>query len=253
MATGSFQLRGTPLHHILSTISGRLISGYDEAAPEPSTAHGTMRLTARIRRYFFAGLATLFPVAVTLYALVVVFKFADGLLGRFINRHWLATYGYEIPGLGLVMTVILLLVVGFLSSQFFGQWMVRRVEGWFGRLPIIRHVYNPVKQLTKFLFEQTDRPMSFHRVVLVPYPRVGSYSIGFVTNESVTTFTGASKTLLTVLVSTPPSPFTGPIIFVPKEDVVPLNMSVEDAVKLVMSGGVVAPPLEAVAESSASS
>lgn len=213
---------------------------------KPFTASRTMRLTARIRRYFLAGLATLFPVVVTLYALVIVFQFADGLLGRFINRYWLRAYGYEIPGLGLVMTAVLLLVVGFLSSQFFGQWLFRRVEGWFGRLPVVRHVYQPVKQLTKFLFEHTDRPMAFHRVVLVPYPRVGSYSIGFVTNESLTTFTGSSKILLTVLISTPPSPFTGPIIFVPKEDAVPLKMSVEDAVKLVMSGGIVAPPLEAL-------
>lgn len=211
--------------------------------PEELPAHWTVRATKRLRRYFLAGLATLFPVVVTLYLLIVVFQFADGLLGRFINRYWERVYGYEIPGLGLVMTVLVILLAGVLSSHFFGQRLVRLLEGWFGRLPVIRHVYQPVKQLTRFLFDPADQAMSFHRVVLVPYPRVGSYSIGFVTNESVTTFTGASKTFLTVLVSTPPSPFTGPIIFVPKEEVVSLDMSVEDAVKLVVSGGVVASPL----------
>ena len=178
----------------------------------------------------------------------MVFQFADGLLGRFINRYWQEAYGYEIPGLGLMMTVLLVMLAGVLSSHFFSQRIVRLLEGWFGGLPVIRHVYQPVRQLTRFLFEPTDRPVSFHRVVLVPYPRVGSYSIGFVTNESVTTFTGSSKTFLTVLISTPPSPFTGPIIFVPKEEVVSLKMSVEDAVKLVVSGGVVASPLAATHE-----
>ena len=204
-----------------------------------------MRLTTRLRRYLIAGLATLFPVVVTLYALVIVFQFADGLLGRFINRYWLHTYGYEIPGLGLVMTVVLLLIVGILSSHFFGQWLVRRVEGWFGHLPVVRHIYQPVKQLAKFLFERGEREIAFRRVGLVEFPKAGSYAIGFVTNEATTTVLGTSQTLLTLLVPSAPSPLTGPIIIVPEKDFIPLNMSIEGALKLIMSGGVVAPPLEA--------
>ena len=211
------------------------------ATLEPPRSHWPVRL----RRYFVAGLATLFPLVVTLYLVLVIFQFADGLLGRFINRYWLRTYGYEIPGLGLVMTVILILAVGVLSSHFFGQWLFRRFEGWFGTLPVVRRIYQPVKQLAKFLFEKSERDAAFRRVVLVQYPRPGAYSLAFVTNETTTAVTGSMKTLLTLLIPNPPSPFTGPIIFVPKEDVVPLNISVEEAVRLIVSGGIVAPPLEA--------
>lgn len=205
----------------------------------------------RLRRYFVAGLATLFPLVVTLYLLLVVFQFADGLLGRFINRYWLRTYGYEIQGLGLVMTVLLIFLTGVVSSHFFGQWMFRRFEGWLGRLPVVRRIYQPVKQLAQFLFEKSQREAAFRRVVLVQYPRPGVYSLAFVTNETSTTVTGSPKTLLTLLIPNPPSPFTGPIIFVPKEEVVPLKISVEEAVRLIVSGGVVAPSLEAAPSSRA--
>lgn len=214
--------------------------------PDEPTPHWMMRLTARLRRYLLTGLATLFPMAVTLYALVVVFQFSDGLLGRFINRYWLQIYGYEIPGLGLVMTVALLLAVGVLASHFFGQWLFRWFEGWFGGLPVVRHIYQPVKQLAKFLFGQRPEEPAFQRVVLVEYPRTGSYSLAFVTNEATTTVLGAPRTLLTLLIPTPPSPLTGPIILVPKEDVIPLTMPVEDAFKLIVSGGIASPPLQAV-------
>ena len=203
--------------------------------------------TARLRRYFVTGLATLFPVIITLYLLVAIFQFADGLLGHVINRYWQRAYGYEIPGLGLVITICLILIVGLLSSHFFGQWMVRRVEAWFERLPLVRRIYPSVKQLTRFLFEKNAQEAAVRQVVLVEYPRPGAYSVAFVTNETVTTVTGRSQTLLTLLLPNPPSPFTGPIIFVPKEDVIPLEMSIEEVVRLIVSGGVVAPPLRAAA------
>jgi uncharacterized membrane protein len=211
-----------------------------------------VRLTTRLRRYFFTGLATLFPAIVTVYLLLVVFRFADGLLGRYINRYWLSTYGYEIPGLGLVMTVILILAAGVVSSHVFGRMLFRGLEDWLGGLPLVRRIYQPVRQLTKFLFEQTEREAAFRRVVLVQYPRPGAYSIAFMTNETVTSATGVKQTLVTVLIPNPPSPFTGPIIFVPKDEVIPLEISVEEAVKLIVSGGVVAPPLLAAARAKTS-
>ena len=211
-----------------------------------NSSRNRLTVAVRLRRYFFSGLATLFPIVLTLYLLVAIFQFADGLLGRFINRYWLRTYGYEIQGLGLAITIILILLAGMLSSQFFGQWMFRNLEGWFSNLPIVRRIYPSVKQLTQFLFtKEEERQTAFRRVALVQYPRAGLYSIAFVTNETTTTATGSSQTLMPLLIPNPPSPFTGPIIFVPKEDVILLELSVEDAVKLVVSGGVVAPPLAA--------
>jgi len=179
-------------------------------------------------------LATLFPAWVTLFLVVEIFKFVDGRLGRLL--------GFQFPGLGLLVTILIILAVGVLSVHFFGRVLFATLETWLSRLPIISKVYPPVKQLAQFLFNEGSRQSAFQRVVLVQYPRPGAYSLAFVTNEQTTSAIGSSTTLLTLLIPNPPSPFTGPIIFVPKDDVIPLELSVEDAVKLVVSGGIVAPP-----------
>lgn len=184
----------------------------------------------KLRRYFLTGLATLFPMAVTIYVIVTLFQIADGFLGRHL--------GLKIPGLGLALTVLFIIIVGMLSRHMFGQLIFPAIENWFNRLPIVKRIYPAVKQLAQFLFNESSRQTAFQRVVLVQYPRMGSYSIAFVTNESIRV--GASQKLLTLLVPQPPSPFTGPIIFVPQQDVVPLDISIEDALKLIVSGGVVA-------------
>ncbi|MBI2496028.1 MAG: DUF502 domain-containing protein, partial [Candidatus Omnitrophica bacterium] len=149
------------------------------------------------------------------------------------------------PGLGLVVTLLVVLSVGVFSIHFFGRVVFQTIETAFARLPFIKKIYPAVKQLARFLFSEEGAQAAFRRVVLVQYPRPGAYSIAFVTNEAKTTATGKPQTLLTLLIPNPPSPFTGPIIFVPEEDVVPLDLSVEDAVKLIVSGGVVASPLQA--------
>ena len=204
---------------------------------DPNRPRFSVRIGLAIRRYFVTGLATLFPVVVTLWLVHAIFQIADGFLGRQL--------GVQIPGLGLVLTVVVILAVGVISIHFFGRVVFQAVELAFVRVPVIRHIYPAVKQLAQFLFNEETRRATFRRVVLVQYPRPGAYSLAFVTNESRTEATGRPQTLLTLLIPNPPSPFTGPIIFVPQEDVVPLDLSIEDAVKLIVSGGVVAAPLHA--------
>jgi len=212
------------------------ISGREFESPPISA-----RFWQALRRYFVTGLATLFPAAVTVWLLVQIFRFADGFLGRLL--------GFSIPGLGLVVTLCITVLVGVLSTHFVGRLLFPTLEQWFSRLPLVKKIYPAVKQLARFIFSEEERHAAFRRVVLVEYPRPGAYSIAFVTNETTNSATGTPKTLLTVLIPNPPSPFTGPIIFVPKADAIPLDLSVEDAVKLVMSGGVVAPPFEAAERS----
>lgn len=183
------------------------------------------------------GLATLFPVIVTILLLWQIFKFTDGLLGRAL--------GFQIPGVGLVVTLLVIMLVGILSVHFFGRVLFQTLELAFVRLPFVKQVYPAVKQLTQFLFNDEEKQSSIRRVVLVEYPKAGSYAIAFVTNEGETTVTGTSQRLLTLLVSNPPSPFSGPIIFVPEGATIPLDLSIEDALKLVVSGGIVAAPLQA--------
>lgn len=190
-----------------------------------------------LRRYFVAGLATLFPVTVTVFLVWQIFKFADGFLGRLL--------GFQLPGLGLVVTLLVILIVGVCSVHLFGRVVFRAIEVWLKRLPLVRKIYPAVKQLADFLFAEDNQQTAFRRVVLIPYPRPGVYSIAFITGETQTQATGTPQTLVTCLIPNPPSPFTGPIVFVPQEEVIPLDLSVEDAVKLIVSGGVVAAPLRA--------
>ena len=211
-------------------------SGQPAEPPRPP-----LRIGQVLRRYFVTGLVTLLPVLVTVFLVWKIFEFADGLLGDRL--------GFKIPGLGLVVTVLVILAVGVISIHFFGRVVLRTIEAAFLRVPFVRKIYPAVKQLAQFFFGTEDGPRAFRRVVLVQFPRPGSYSIAFVTNEGASSVTGKAERLLTLLVPSPPSPFSGPIIFVPREDVIPLELSVEDALKLVVSGGVVASPLQAARSS----
>ena len=197
----------------------------------------SVKIGQALRRYFIAGLAALLPFLVTVGLVLWIDTWLrDKLMIR-------------IPGLGLVVTFLLIISVGILTVHFFGRVLFRTLEVWFSRFPVIREIYSTVKQFAEFLFDKNTR-QAFRRVVLVQYPRPGAYSIAFVTNESQTTVTGTSQKLLTLLIPNPPSPFTGPIIFVPAPDVVDLQLSIEDAVKLIVSGGVVAQPLQLASSNS---
>ena len=209
---------------------------FQRKASEPGGISFSVKMGRALRRYFVTGLATLFPGAVTLYLLLAIFRFSDGLLGRYL--------GSKIPGLGLILTLLITLAVGVLSTHLIGRLVFPTIETWFIRLPLVRQIYPAVKQLTRFIFSKDERA-SFQRVVLVTYPRPGSYSLAFVTHEEGTSVTGVPENLLTLLIPTPPSPWSGPLLFLPEKEVIPLKMTVEEAIKLIVSGGVISVPLEA--------
>lgn len=204
----------------------------------PNKTSFSSRFSQGLKRYFVTGLATLFPVTVTLWLVWKIFLFADGLLGKYLPS--------QIPGLGLLVTVLVILLVGIFTVHLFGRLFFRTIEILLVRLPLVRKIFPPVKQLAKFLFDEGTRETAFRGVALIEWPRLGSYSLAFVTNEWVTRINGVEETLVTVLVPTPPSPVTGPIVFLRKQDVTILTMSVEDAFKLILSGGVVASPMQAL-------
>ncbi len=214
-------------------------------AHDPGSVHDpvprswSVKLGQAVRNYFFSGLATLFPVAVTVWLLVMIFLTTDRLLRKLL--------GFQIPGLGLVVTVLVIVGVGVVSVHVFGRVVVRTFELWFGRLPLVKRIHPALRQFAQFFFGDESRQVAFRRVVFVQYPRPGIYSLAFITNEQTTHITGVPQTLYTLLIPTPPSPFTGPVIFVPQDQVVPLDLSVEETLKLILSAGVVAPPLRAPA------
>ena len=128
-----------------------------------------------------------------------------------------------------------------LANRFIGKKLFSFLENFLIKLPLLRHIYSPAKQLSDFLFKQ-NKNSAFNRVVLVPYPNDFTYSIGFMTNEQLLEIDNKlGKKIVSVLISTPPSPFSGPLIFVPKEKVKLLDLSMEEAIKFIVSGGLVSP------------
>jgi len=194
----------------------------------------------KIRHYFATGLLITLPVFLTLYLLFVIVRFIDGLLGKVINFYLRKYIGFGIPGLGFILAIITVIIVGFIATNLFGKRLFHAVERWFLRFPFIRQIYPAAKQIVDS-FISKDSP-AFKKVVLVQYPSKGLWVVGFLTNDGfdeANRMTG--QDLLHVFVATTPSPLTGSLVLVPRSDVIFLNISVEDGIKLIVSGGIVKP------------
>lgn len=198
---------------------------------------------SRLRRYFITGLIVFLPVAVTISILLWLFRTLDSFLGPLFTL----LIGRHIPGLGLAVSVALILVIGVLATNVIGRRIVEFFERLMLRIPLARSIYSATKQLSDSIFGQ--RRAAFQRAVLVEWPRKGVYTIGFVTGES--TGEAQAKTperVFNVFVVSTPNPTTGFLVLVPEDQVIPLEMTVEDALKMVMSGGIVSPPLRTRAQ-----
>jgi len=192
-----------------------------------------------LRRYLLTGLAIWLPVLVTFYLLRFFFILADSVLGHYANLLVKRWYGHAIPGIGLLLAFLLLLFSGYMAEQFFGRWFVAVLERWFGNLPLVRYIYPPAKQMAELLFTSKSRA-AFHRVVLVPYPSSGVYSLGFVTNEALPALDAkVGQHLVSVLVPHTPTPLTGYMLVVPAANVVSLDITIEEGIALIVSGGIV--------------
>lgn len=219
-----------------------------QPAEEPS-------FTARLRTWFFTGLVVAAPIWITLYVasgfIEVVDDYVTALLpARYNPEQYLP---FSIPGLGLLILAILLTLTGFLTANFIGRRALTAAERLVGRMPVIRTIYGGLKQIIETAVSQSER--SFTQAVLVEYPRRGLWAIAFVTSDSkgeVGAKAGAAAAqrmeenwetdeLVNVFLPTTPNPTSGFLLFVPKRDVIPLNMSVEDAAKMVISAGMVTP------------
>lgn len=203
---------------------------------------------SRLRRYLVAGLLVWVPMASTYLLLTFSINFIDRSLlllpPKFRPE---AVIGFEIPGLGVILTVILLLITGFFVANFFGRRVVNAWESLLSRIPLVRSVYGAVKQITASLF--SDASMSFREVVLVEYPRRGLWMLAFVTGETPKVLERVTgEELLNIYVPTTPNPTSGYYIMVPPSDVKRLDVPVEAGLKMILSAGVVNPlddPVEA--------
>ena len=193
-----------------------------------------------MKRIFATGLAVVVPILVTVYVLVALFTFADGIMGKVINKYLEQYLGYTIPGIGIILFLILIFLIGALIR--ISRMRLRKyVEGVFFKVPVVNKIYAPVKKIFDFLFfPEVDK--KFKSTVLVEYPRKGVYSIGFLTNDSFSSIQEKTgKRMVNVYFPFTPSPITGYMVIVPEEDVTFLDVSVEQAMKMVISGGLINP------------
>lgn len=186
-----------------------------------------------LRKLFITGLFTLLPISITFLVLKIIYEFLDNISAPIIRL----IVGFDIPGMGFLITVSVIVLVGAIASNLIGKKVLHFFDGWIHRIPFINTVYNSVKELSQNL--SSGKNTNFSQVVLVNFPSVSSKSIGFITREALN-LSGTSLTA--VFVPTTPNPTSGFIMFFDPTDVEYLDVTVDEAVKMVVSMGVVLPP-----------
>lgn len=216
----------------------------EENTPTPVKGN---RLVSFFRTNFFAGILAIAPIALTFYILRALVITLDQTLISLLPPH-LRPENYlpvEIPGLGLVAGFIILVFIGLFVRNFIGRKLLNWGESFLHAIPGVSTIYGAIKQITETL--TSTNSTSFREVVLVEYPRKGSWGIGFVTGTTGTIVNEKTpEDMLNVFVPTTPNPTSGFLLFYPKEDVIPLNMTIEQGIKMVVSAGIITPtPAEA--------
>jgi uncharacterized membrane protein len=195
------------------------------------------------RRYLVAGLLIWVPLAATILIFRLLLGFSDRALlllpERFHPENW-TWLPFQIPGLGAILAVLLLLITGFLGANLLGRQLVNTYERILERIPLVRSVYGSIKHFAEIIFSEDGT--SFKKVLMIEYPREGLYSLCFLTSEradEVQHRTGDE--IVTVFLPTTPNPTSGFMLFVPRKDITELDMPVDEALKLIISLGVVVP------------
>ena len=194
-----------------------------------------------LRRYLVAGLLVWIPLGVTIFILRVLIGLMDRTLllipQQYRPEEWL---GITIPGLGLLLTVLVLLVTGLLAANIVGRSMVGLWESMLDRIPVVRSVYSAAKNFAEIVF--SDSGQSFKKVLLIEYPRKGVYSLAFQTATNLGEVQGRTgEEMVCTFVPTTPNPTSGYIIILPKKDIIELDMEIDEALKMIISLGVVVP------------
>lgn len=201
----------------------------------------------RSKRFLITGLAALLPTLLTVYLLYAVVVWVHKHVGSKFNRwfgikeaSWTVFAG---DAIAFVMLVAIVWLIGFVLATYVGRVLFRRLDRAYRRIPLIRVVYPAVKQVTDFFLVR--RNVRFSRVVAVQYPRLGVYSIGFITGDGLSQIRAEDgEQLMSVFIPSSPAPITGYTLFIRRSEVISLDLSIDEAIKLVVSGGVVVPDRE---------
>ncbi|MAI97365.1 MAG: hypothetical protein CML37_01535 [Rhodobacteraceae bacterium] len=207
------------------------------------TSKSNPNILQRIRSNFLTGLVLITPIVLTLYIVWGAINFIDDKVVPWLpTKYNPSTYiGKDLPGLGVLTFLLFTTLVGMVTKGFFGRQLIKFWQSLVDRTPIFRSIYNAVKQIAETVFTKSEQ--TFQSACLVEYPRKGIWVVAFVSTESkgeIKVSVG-KKDLLTIFVPTTPNPTSGFLLFVPKDDIILLKMSVENAAKLVISAGLVVP------------
>ena len=214
----------------------------DQSKAHPGKTRA-LTFTQRMRAYLLAGILITAPISITLYLAWIFIGFVDSRVTPLIPHQYNPeTYlPFALPGLGLIILVVALIVIGAVTAGLFGRMWLRISERILARMPVIRNVYSAVKQILETVLAQQSN--AFREAVLVEYPRRGIWAIAFITGRTEGEVQNITEEeCINIFLPTTPNPTSGFLLFVPKEDLVHLSMSVEEAIKMVISGGIVTPP-----------
>jgi len=219
--------------------------------PAPRSRREGIGLMGRLRAYFLAGILVAAPIAITVYLASWFIELIDSRIRPLVPaaynpENYLA---FSIPGFGVVVVIVVLTLIGAFAAGYVGRLMLRLGEGLVGRTPVVRSVYGAVKQIVETVV--ANKSKAFREVVLVEYPRKGVWSLGFITGTAHPEAQRVSPDpLVSVFVPCAP-PTAGYLIFVPKREVTVMDITVEEGLKMVLSAGIVTPPVKPVDEEEA--
>ena len=210
---------------------------------EQKSIRRQMTFSQRLRAYLFAGILVTAPIFISFYLAWLFVTFVDSKITPLIPHYYNPeTYlPFALPGLGLIILLIVLILVGALTAGFFGRLWGRVSDRILNQMPVIRNVHSAIKQILETVLAQQSN--AFREAVLIEYPRRGIWAIGFLTGTTQGEVQNMTEEeCINVFLPTTPNPTSGFLLFVPKKDIAHLSMSVEEAIKMVISGGIVTPP-----------
>ncbi|MBF0485915.1 MAG: DUF502 domain-containing protein [Candidatus Omnitrophica bacterium] len=192
---------------------------------------------SRLKKYFFTGLAVFLPLVLTVYIFIWVLNFAEGLLGHTLKPLFLEYYDFYFWGLGILILLAVILFCGFLATNYFGRAAHSFAEKIVLRVPLMASIYPAFKEIANFMFREKA---TFQQVVLAEWPSKDTYVVGFLTNTTAARISEkAGRKLLNVMVPHVPNPLTGFLVVLPEDRVQYLDITVEEALRIIVSGGVV--------------
>jgi uncharacterized membrane protein len=227
---------------------GPKIAPPQRRAPRPRPGLGTA-----LRTNFLTGLVVVAPVLITIYIIWGIITFVDAQIVPLVPSVYnpRTYFEYDLPGFGLFIFLVFTTVVGYFTKNLFGRQILRIFESWVDRMPVVRSIYNALKQIVETALSQSGT--SFQKACLIEYPRKGVWCIAFVVTRTTGEIPRRTNTpdMISVFLPSTPNPTTGFVMFLPAEDVVLLDMTIEEAAKVHISGGLVMPPSREEVEAAA--